>query len=192
MGEDPKPTAVRPVLPTEQTDVIRLREFEQRFAALQEAIDQRSRHEREILDTREHSLNKALELASQETKRRLDELNHAHEQARMNWAQSLPREMFDQWREEQSKWRESVNAILGNVARIPAIETRIDEHVKWRESVNVILTNVARISTIENRIGVIETLSNKLTGALILLGVMGLSGVLALLLGLLRLAGVVR
>jgi hypothetical protein len=48
------------------------------------------------------------------------------------------------------------------------------------------------IGSNERRIAEIEKLSNKITGALILLGAMGLAGVLGLMLGLARLAGFVR
>src|SRR5688500_11528006 len=97
-------TPARPVIPTEATDVVTLRELEQRLSAMQKLIDERTRYEREILSTRENSIKEAMELAAIETKRRLDELNHAHQMAAENWARSLPREMFHQWEAEHAKW----------------------------------------------------------------------------------------
>jgi hypothetical protein len=126
-------------------------------------------HEREVRETRADALAKAVEIQAIETLRRLDELNHAHATAMENWRQSLPRELFEQWRDDHSKWKETVNTAMGLGAQVHA--------------------NAARL---ESRVTTIETIANKLTGALILLGAMGVAGVLALMLGIARLAGVLR
>jgi hypothetical protein len=126
-------------------------------------------HEREVRQTRADALAKAVEIQAIETLRRLDELNHAHALAAKNWQQSLPRELFEQWRDDHSKWKETVNTAMALGAQVHANTSRV-----------------------ESRIGTIETMANKLSGALILLGAMGVAGVLALLLGVARLAGVLK
>lgn len=163
------PTPARPVLPSESTEKVSLRELEQRLEAIEKLMNERTRYEREILSTRENSLKEALQLADVETKRRLDELNHAHELAAQNWARSLPREMFEQWKEEFSKWRDGVTRAL----------TKSEPYAEGLASLS------QRLTTIENA-------SNKVAGAFVLLGIMGLSGVLALILGLARLAGMLQ
>ena len=126
-------------------------------------------HEREVRQTRADALAKAVEIQAIETLRRLDELNHAHATAMENWRTSLPRELFEQWREDHAKWKETVNTAMGLGAQVHA--------------------NTARLET---RIATIETGANKVYGAFILLGAMGVAGVIALLLGVARLAGVMN
>jgi hypothetical protein len=126
-------------------------------------------HEREVGETRADALAKAVEIQAIETLRRLDELNHAHARAMENWRQSLPRELFEQWREDHSKWKETVNTAMALGAQVHANTSRV-----------------------ESRITTIETVANKLTGALYLLGAMGVAGVLAFILGIARLAGVLK
>ena len=161
-------TPARAVVPTEQKDYVTLREFEQRLVEMRNLMDERTRYEREILSTRENLVKEALHLQAAEYDRRLTELNHAHATAMENWRMSMPREMFDQWEREYSKWKEQVQLIL-NSAITPAAIDRLDERLK-----------------------VIERGANKITGALILLGFAGLAGVAALVLGLARIAGVVK
>ena len=74
------------------------RELELRLVAL-----------RELLDARESAFAKALELQAAEYARRMNELNHAHQQAQENWARSLPRETFANHLGEWDKWRTEVN-----------------------------------------------------------------------------------
>lgn len=159
----------RPVLPGEDEKHLTLREFEQRHADLKNLLTTLLDHERESRETITVKLEEARELQAGENKRRLDELNHAHQEARKNWETSLPREMFVSWKAEHDKWRESINLAL--VAIIP---------------------NAQEIATIDARLGGLEKSANKIQGAFILLGVMGLSGVVALLLGLARMAGLVE
>jgi hypothetical protein len=127
------------------------------------------KHEREVRQTRADALAKAVEIQAIETLRRLDELNHAHATAMENWRQSLPRELFEQWREEHAKWKQTIDA-----------------------SVVVSASQQAHLSRLESRIATFETVGNKLTGALYLLGAMGVAGVLAFILGIARLAGVLK
>jgi len=135
--------------------------------SLREHLEQLIRAEREVRETVADKLSESLRLQATETLRRLDELNHAHAQAVENWRTSLPRELFDQWKDEHAKWKDSVNAQLVVAASLNA-----------------------SLGRIESRIGSIETFANKVTGGLILVGFMGAAGVLALLLSIARLFGV--
>ena len=110
------------------------RELELRLVAL-----------RELLDARENAFAKALELQATEYARRMNELNHAHQQAQENWARSLPRETFSAFVDQWDKWRVDVN------------------------------DNISAFR-----------------GAVALLRFVGIAGVLALLMELLRLSGVSR
>jgi hypothetical protein len=56
--------------------------------------------------------DKALQLAHTETLRRLDLLNHAHEQARLKEASFVGREVYESQTKENNKWRDEVNAAL--------------------------------------------------------------------------------
>lgn len=161
-------TPARPVIPTEQKDFVTLREFEQRFQELRQLFDERTRYEREILSTRENSIKEALGKQSLEYERRLTELNHAHETARQNWQTSMPRELFEQWEREYQKWKENIQVILNRLVTVEALD-RMDIRLKE-----------------------IERGANKVSGALVLLGFTGAAGIVALLLGVLRLAGVTK
>lgn len=55
---------------------------------------------------------RALQLAHTETLRRLDLLNHAHEQARLKEASFVGREVYESQTKENNKWRDEVNAAL--------------------------------------------------------------------------------
>ncbi len=79
------------------------RELEHRLIAL-----------RELLDQREVGHSRALDLQANEYMRRMNELNHAHQQAQENWARSLPRETFASFQSEWDKWRSEVNASLNS------------------------------------------------------------------------------
>lgn len=148
---------------------LQMREFELRHNELREYVDVMVKHERDVRTVVWIAQEKALALQASEYSRRLEDLNHAHRTAMENWAQSLPREMFDQWKDEHSKWRDAVSTSITTLTPLgPAVHA------------------------ISDRISGLETMANKITGALILLGVMGLSGVLALALGLARLAGVLK
>ncbi len=65
-------------------------------------------HIREIIGDRAGTVQRALELQAREYERRLADLNHAHTQAVENWRQTLPRESFDLFEREFSRWREAV------------------------------------------------------------------------------------
>ena len=82
---------------------------------LREYLEEQLRHERELRETIESKLGESLRLQATETLRRLDELNHAHSVAAENWRTSLPRELFDQYKDEQVKWKEGVNALTNKI-----------------------------------------------------------------------------
>ncbi len=65
-------------------------------------------HIREIIGDRSGAAQRALELQAREYERRLADLNHAHTQAVENWRQTLPRESFELFEREFSRWREMV------------------------------------------------------------------------------------
>lgn len=158
----------RPVIPTEQKDLVTLREFEQRFSELRQLMDERTRYEREILSTRENLLKEALLKQASEYERRLSELNHAHQTAMENWARSMPRELFEQWEREYQKWKEGIQYTITRLVSVEALD-RIDSRLKE-----------------------IERGANKVSGALVLLGFAGAAGIIALLMGVLSLAGVLE
>ena len=55
---------------------------------------------------------RAVELDHIETLRRLDLLNHAHEEARQKEASFVGREVYESQAKEHNKWRDEVNATL--------------------------------------------------------------------------------
>lgn len=158
----------RPVIPTEQKDLVTLREFEQRMSELRQLMDERTRYEREILSTRENLLKEALQKQASEYERRLTELNHAHEIAKENWRNSMPRELFEQWEREYQKSKDNIQGIMTKLVTTEALD-RMDTRLKE-----------------------IERGANKVAGALVLLGFAGAAGIIGLLLGILRLAGVLE
>jgi exonuclease VII large subunit len=153
----------RPVLPGESERMVSLREFEQRMFALSQQINDQIRSQRELSDTRAEALQTALNLQAEEYRRRLDELNHAHETAMENWRTSLPREMFDSYSNEWQKWRDTVNAQL------------------------VTLTHVSpSLTAVELRLQKAEDALQQANGALVLIRFMGFAGVIALVVTFLR------
>lgn len=169
-------TPARPVLPSEATDFVTLRELEQRLASLQRLFDERTRYEREILSTRENLLKDSLELASVETKRRLDELNHSRAEARENWQTSLPREVFESYLHEYRTWRDSVNTDRVAYAQLGP---RLIDLAKRLEKTE---------EDLADRLEKTEEALHQATGALVLIRFMGFAGVIALLVSFLRMA----
>ena len=64
------------------------------------------------LDLRFELAQRALELDHTEMLRRLDLLNHAHEEARQKEASFVGREVYESQAKEHNKWRDEVNATL--------------------------------------------------------------------------------
>jgi len=132
-------------------------------------LEQQIVHERQQREAASEDVANNLRLQSTEILRRLDELNHAHINAMENWRTSLPRELFDQWRNEYSTWKDVVNVSVRQLSNLDAHVARLDA-----------------------RIGMIEKMANKVTGAIILLGAMGVAGVVSLILGIARISGVTK
>ena len=65
-----------------------------------------------FVDLRFELAERALELDHVEMLRRLDLLNHAHEDARPKEASFVGREVYDSQTKENNKWRDEVNASL--------------------------------------------------------------------------------
>lgn len=100
-----------------------IREYEQRQEALKSWVVGQHAHLREVAEIRAAALEKALELQAKasekalmlqavEYARRLGELNGAHEEARKNWSQSLPRENFDLVVGDFNRWRDTTNQTI--------------------------------------------------------------------------------
>ncbi len=65
-----------------------------------------------MVEMRFELAQKALELDHIEMLRRLDLLNHAHEEARQKEASFVGREVYESQAKEHNKWRDEVNATL--------------------------------------------------------------------------------
>ncbi len=65
-----------------------------------------------MVELRFELAQRALELDHIEMLRRLDLLNHAHEEARQKEASFVGREVYESQAKEHNKWRDEVNATL--------------------------------------------------------------------------------
>jgi hypothetical protein len=65
-----------------------------------------------FVDLRFRLSDRALQLAHVETLRRLDLLNHAHEEARQKEASFVGREVYESQTKDHNKWRDEVNSAL--------------------------------------------------------------------------------
>jgi len=65
-----------------------------------------------VVNLRFELAQRAVELDHIETLRRLDLLNHAHEEARQKEASFVGREVYESQAKEHNKWRDEVNATL--------------------------------------------------------------------------------
>ena len=95
------------------------------LVSLREYLEQRLDYERSLVAQRFEMLEKALTLQAAEYERRLIVLNHAHEAAVKEQARVLPRELFDQFKDDYADWRDSVNTSLTTIATRSAIWTAI-------------------------------------------------------------------
>jgi hypothetical protein len=66
----------------------------------------------DAIDMRFELVQRALELDHAEMLRRLDLLNHAHEDARRKEASFVGREVYESQMKDHSKWRDEVNSAL--------------------------------------------------------------------------------
>lgn len=71
---------------------------------------------KELILARFDAEKEAGRLAYVELQRRLDMLNHAHEEAKQKEFHFFPRENFEQFFKDFGAWRDSVNATLSNQA----------------------------------------------------------------------------
>lgn len=170
----------RAQLPDEIERSVSQREYEQRHSDLERHLaaeiyrvlttaELLVSHQTEIASERNAAQDKALTLQAIEYQRRLDALNHANERAIENWNRTLPRELFDAFVREGDKWRDDVNLKLASCG---GGQTQIT-------------ATMARVTALEAAV-----LSAQ--GALTLIRFMGFAGAIALLLSLLRLAGVIQ
>jgi hypothetical protein len=65
-----------------------------------------------FVDLRFKLADRALQLAHVEILRRLDLLNHAHEEARQKEASFVGREVYESQTKDHNKWRDEVNSAL--------------------------------------------------------------------------------
>lgn len=70
---------------------------------------------REVVMARFESIAQANDLAYRELQRRLDVLNHNHEEMNKRNAFFMPRENFEQFFEDYGKWRDQVNNFQSNL-----------------------------------------------------------------------------
>jgi len=93
----------------DQRNSVSLKEY---LLAMLAAEHDRGEQQKAFVNLRFDLAEKALQLAHIETLRRLDLLNHAHEQARLKEASFVGREVYESQTKENNKWRDEVNAAL--------------------------------------------------------------------------------
>ncbi len=172
---------------SEDARTVSLREFEQRHKELRSELCTAIAHEKAMRETVTEKLEEARGLNAREVLRRLDELNHAHAQAMENWARSLPRELFDQWQREYEKWRGEVGTQLTLLSSIPQSSAAHSvKIVELEAKIASLLPTISDLDKVNTRVASLETVRSKVTGAVVLLSIMGVSGVVSLILGLYR------
>jgi hypothetical protein len=93
----------------DQVNSISLKEH---LLALLAAEREMANQQKAFIDLRFELAERALELDHVEMLRRLDLLNHAHEDARQKEASFVGREVYETQTKENNKWRDDVNASL--------------------------------------------------------------------------------
>lgn len=86
--------------------------LKEHFLAMLAAEHEMAEQQKVFVSLRFNLSERALQLAHTETLRRLDLLNHAHEQARLKEASFVGREVYESQTKENNKWRDEVNAAL--------------------------------------------------------------------------------
>jgi hypothetical protein len=86
--------------------------LKEHLLALLAADREMANQQKTFTDLRFELAERALELDHVEMLRRLDLLNHAHEDARQKEASFVSREVYDTQTKENNKWRDDVNASL--------------------------------------------------------------------------------
>jgi hypothetical protein len=95
----------------DQHNSVSLKEYLLAIIAAQHELASR---EKAFLDLRFELAERALELDHVEMLRRLDLLNHAHEDARQKEASFVGREVYESQIKDHNKWRDEVNSALSN------------------------------------------------------------------------------
>jgi hypothetical protein len=95
----------------EQSNSISLKEHLMALLAADHKIADQQKH---FVNLRFELAERALELDHVEMLRRLDLLNHAHEDARQKEASFVGREVYESQIKDHNKWRDEVNSALSN------------------------------------------------------------------------------
>jgi hypothetical protein len=95
----------------EQSNSISLKEH---LLAILGAEREKAEQQRTFVDLRFELAERALQLDHVEMLRRLDLLNHAHEDARQKEASFVGREVYESQIKDHNKWRDEVNSALSN------------------------------------------------------------------------------
>lgn len=118
-------------------------------------LDERINTERRLREQSHRTTARALRLQATEYERRLESLNHAHQQTIETAARTVPREMFEQYVRENtsrvelalaainarheatdSAQTERTNSALGvHRTDIEALNNRVDEMMTWRSGI---------------------------------------------------------
>jgi len=93
----------------DQSNSVSLKEF---MLALLAAEREVANHRKAFVDMRFELAERAVDLDHVEMLRRLDLLNHAHEEARRKEASFVGREVYESQEKEHNKWRDEVNSAL--------------------------------------------------------------------------------
>ena len=94
-----------------QLNSVSLKEYVLTIFAFEREMAER---ERAFVDIRFELSERALQLDHVEMLRRLDLLNHAHEDARQKEASFVGREVYESQVKDTNKWRDEVNSALSN------------------------------------------------------------------------------
>ena len=88
--------------------------LKEHLLALRSVDHEMDERQRVMIDLRFELAERALELDHIEMLRRLDLLNHAHEDARQKEASFVGREVYESQVKDHNKWRDEVNSALSN------------------------------------------------------------------------------
>lgn len=130
----------------------------------------------------------ALNLQKDEYARRLNELNHAHKIAEDNWQKTLPRESFDIWKDEFNKWKADVALKTSGFITRDFFETWKKENEKWKDTV----APVRDVDVIFKSVEDLKVILNRAQGIIMFLQFAGAAGIIGLLIGILRMTGVIK
>jgi hypothetical protein len=95
----------------DEPNSVSLKEY---FLAMRTADHDMAERQQSAIDLRFELAQRALELDHLEMLRRLDLLNHAHEDARQKESSFVGREVYESQIKDHNKWRDEVNSALSN------------------------------------------------------------------------------